>query len=81
MFGRAAKAIGRAFGRKEVAAEAPAPRRAAPGDNPPPSHAAGRQHADAQRPRKGTAATRGRAPAPVAQEPAKHGGRKPKGKS
>ncbi|WP_428992433.1 ribonuclease R [Rhodanobacter denitrificans] len=80
MFGRAAKAIGRAFGRKEAVAEAPAPRRAASGDNPPPSHAGTRQQTDAQRPRK-AATTRGRGMAPAAPEPRKHGGRKPKGKS
>ncbi|MEW9623081.1 ribonuclease R [Rhodanobacter geophilus] len=50
MFGRAAKAIGRAFGRKEAAAVAQAsPQRAAPGDNPPPgSHASPRRDAGAR---------------------------------
>ena len=96
MFGRAAKAIGRAFGRKEaeVAAPAPAPRKAAASDNPP-SRAqppAARQHAGGQhqgrrvepssdrRPRKDGSARRGPAPAAVPPAPKKHGGRKPKPK-
>ncbi|OHC51616.1 MAG: ribonuclease R, partial [Rhodanobacter sp. RIFOXYA1_FULL_67_6] len=96
MFGRAAKAIGRAFGRKEaeVAAPAPAPRKAAVSDNPPPraQPAAARQHAGGQhqdrrvepssdrRQRKGGPARRGPAPAAAPQAPKKHGGRKPKPK-
>ncbi|HZY34440.1 MAG TPA: ribonuclease R [Rhodanobacter sp.] len=96
MFGRAAKAIGRAFGRKEVevAAPAPAPRKAAVNDNPPPraQPAATRQHAGGQhqgrrvepssdrRPRKDGSAKRGPAPAAAPQAPKKHGGRKPKPK-
>jgi ribonuclease R len=96
MFGRAAKAIGRAFGRKEaeVAAPAPAPRKAAVSDNPPPraQPTAARQHAGGQhqgrrvepssdrRPRKGGSAKRGPAPAAAPQAPKKHGGRKPKPK-
>ncbi len=96
MFGRAAKAIGRAFGRKEaeVAAPAPAPRKAAVSDNPPPraQPAAARQHAGGQhqarrvepssdrRPRKEGSARRGPAPAAASPAPKKHGGRKPKPK-
>ncbi|WP_343854545.1 ribonuclease R [Rhodanobacter soli] len=96
MFGRAAKAIGRAFGRKEVevAAPAPAPRKAAVNDNPPPraQPAATRQHAGGQhqgrrvepssgrRPRNDGSAKRGPAPAAAPQAPKKHGGRKPKPK-
>ncbi|AGG88733.1 ribonuclease R [Rhodanobacter denitrificans] len=96
MFGRAAKAIGRAFGRKEVevAAPAPAPRKAAVSDNPPPraQPAAARQHAGGQhqgrrvesssdrRPRKEGSARRGPAPAATSPAPKKHGGRKPKPK-
>ena len=96
MFGRAAKAIGRAFGRKEVevAAPAPAPRKAAVNDNPPPrpQPAAARQHAGGQhqgrrvepssgrRPRKDGSAKRGPAPAAAPPAPKKHGGRKPKPK-
>jgi ribonuclease R len=62
MFGRAAKAIGRAFGRKETVAAAPtpAPHRAAPGDNPPSSpHASTRQHAGEQRAGRGSSAGKG----------------------
>ncbi|TPG10288.1 ribonuclease R [Rhodanobacter glycinis] len=58
MFGRAAKAIGRAFGRKETAVAAPdtTSRKAATHDIPlPRAHASTRQHAGEQRP--------GRAPA------------------
>ncbi|MBT2142553.1 MULTISPECIES: ribonuclease R [unclassified Rhodanobacter] len=96
MLGRAAKAIGRAFGRKEaeVAAPAPAPRKAAVSDNPPPraQPAATRQHAGGQhqgrraepssdrRPRKGGSAKRGPAPAAARPAPKKRGGRKPKPK-
>ncbi|KAA0069011.1 ribonuclease R [Rhodanobacter sp. T12-5] len=56
MFGRAAKAIGRAFGRKEAEApapaSAPAPRKAAASDNPPRrAHGSSTgQHAGEQRP-------------------------------
>jgi ribonuclease R len=94
--GRAAKAIGRAFGRKEaeVAAPAPAPRKATVSDNPPPraQPTAARQHAGVQhqgrraepssdrRPRKGGSAKRGPAPAAAPPAPKKHGGRKPKPK-
>jgi ribonuclease R len=98
MFGRAAKAIGRAFGRKdaEVAAPAPAaapaPRKAATGDNPPPrssSTARGAQRparkADASSsrgPRKEASSKRGQAPAaaPAAKKPSRRRP-KPKGKS
>jgi ribonuclease R len=81
MFGRAAKAIGRAFGRKEAEvvapAPAPAPRKAAVNDNPPSSSSAStRRHAGEQRPgRKAEASTdrrprkdgaARRAPAPAA---------------
>jgi ribonuclease R len=58
MFGRAAKAIGRAFGRKEAEAPAPAPapRKAAASDNSPPrTHGSStRQHAGEQRPGRKT---------------------------
>jgi ribonuclease R len=96
MFGRAAKAIGRAFGRKEaeVATPAPAPRKAAASDSPPPraQPPAGRQLAGGQhqgrrvepssdrRPRKDGSARRAPAPAAVPPAPKKHGGRKPKPK-
>jgi ribonuclease R len=81
MFGRAAKAIGRAFGRKEteVAASVPAPRKAASSDHPPRAQAestrrhAGPQHQGRQaepssdrRPRKAGSAKRGSAPAAAA---------------
>jgi ribonuclease R len=48
MLGRAAKAIGRAFGSKEEAAPAvtvPAPRKRGAGDNPPRAGAAAKVHA------------------------------------
>lgn len=94
MFGRAAKAIGRAFGRKDavVAAPAPAPRKAAVSDNPPsraPAGARGAQRparkADASSsrgPRKEASSKRGQAPA-EAPAPKKSPRRrpKPKGKS
>ncbi len=96
MFGRAAKAIGRAFGRKEVEVPAPAPvpRKAAVSDNPPPraQPAPTRQPAGVQqpgrkagpssdrRPRKDGSAKRGPAPAVASPAPKKHGGRKPKPK-
>jgi ribonuclease R len=96
MFGRAAKAIGRAFGRKEVEVAAPAPtpapRKAAVSDNPPPrssSTARGAQRparkADASSsrgPRKEASPKRGHAPAaaPTAKK-APRRRPKPKGKS
>ena len=96
MFGRAAKAIGRAFGRKEVEVAAPAPtpapRKAAVSDNPPPrssSTARGAQRparkADApssRGPRKEASSKRGQAPAaaPAAKKQSRRRP-KPKGKS
>jgi ribonuclease R len=76
MFGRAAKAIGRAFGRKEVEVVAPtaAPRKAAPSDHPPsrtpsardeqrPSHKA--KAPSSRRSRKEVSSGRGPVPAPA----------------
>ncbi|OOG52420.1 ribonuclease R [Rhodanobacter sp. B05] len=97
MFGRAAKAIGRAFGRKEteVPASAPAPRKVAASDHPPPraQPAATRRHAGAPKPGrkaepssergsgKGGSSRRGPAPADASRgAPKKHTGRKPKPK-
>uniref|UniRef100_UPI003CE47D94 ribonuclease R n=1 Tax=Rhodanobacter glycinis TaxID=582702 RepID=UPI003CE47D94 len=96
MFGRAAKAIGRAFGRKddaETSVTVPAPRKAASGDNPPRASSRGSERpargADAKgnagraAPRKSGSAKR--APASTAAPAAKkRSGRKPnkpKGKS
>jgi ribonuclease R len=95
MFGRAAKAIGRAFGRKEVEVAAPAPtpapRKAAVSDNPPPRSSSSR---GAQRPARKADASSSRGPrkeaspkrghAPAAAPTAKKAPRrrpKPKGKS
>jgi len=83
MFGRAAKAIGRAFGRKEAEAPAPAPRKAAAGDNPPPrAQSPGRKAGPSsdRRPRKDASARRGPVSAAASPAPKKHGGRKPKPK-
>lgn len=92
MFGRAAKAIGRAFGRKqvEVAAPPPAPRKAPSAS--PPSRAPASRHepvpgrkpgaAPSDGPRKQSSSRRGQAPA-AAPAPKKNPRRrpKPKGKS
>ncbi|WEN16864.1 ribonuclease R [Rhodanobacter sp. AS-Z3] len=97
MFGRAAKAIGRAFGRKEAEvvapapAPAPAPRKAAVSDNPPSRLPSSRDEQRPSRkakasssrgPRNETSSQRG--PAPVAAPATKKSPRrrpKPKGKS
>lgn len=83
MFGRAAKAIGRAFGRKEAEVPAPAPRKATASDNPPPrAQPPGRkaEPSSDRRPRKDGSARRGPAPVAASSAPKKHGGRKPKPK-
>jgi ribonuclease R len=94
MFGKAAKAIGRAFGRKEaaVAAETP-PRHAAPGDNAPAGAHASRQRDGGARPARapkagkaGRSATAARKPgaasrgaaSPAAPATNKRTGRKPR---
>lgn len=94
MFGRAAKAIGRAFGRKEpeVVASTPAPRKAAVGDNPRAHSPAARDDqgparkakpASSRGQRKDGSSRRGPAPSPAAPASKKGSGRrpKPKGKS
>jgi ribonuclease R len=93
MFGRAAKAIGRAFGRKEVevAAPTPAPRKAAASAQPPANAPAARGESRPGRkasasssrgPHKQASSRRGPAPA-AAPAPKKNSRRrpKPKGKS
>lgn len=75
MFGRAAQAIGRAFGRKEPAAAAGAPYKAAASDNLPSSpHTSSRQHAGEQR--SSRAPNAGRAGQPAARRPRKDGSAK-----
>ena len=75
MFGRAAKAIGRAFGRRDkVAPEAAVPSERVLRDNPPPRSRASTQADDGHRPRRGSA--------PVKSDPVKSGsGRSSRGKS
>ena len=93
MFGKAAKAIGRAFGRKDAAVVAEAsPQRIAPGDNPPTDSHASRQRDAGKRPARTPKAGKADRPAPsgrqagtakrgaaspAAQAPKKNAGRKP----
>ena len=96
MFGKAAKAIGRAFGRKdsvETSVTVPAPRKAVSGDNPPrasarsserPARASNAKGKAGQvAPRKGGSAKRAAAPAsaPAAKKRGSRKPNKPKGKS